>query len=103
MGPRSTCVDDFSGPLAVGAILLSSIVAFELWSTLARVRHGRGKPTRDGSRLSLPVLSKWLCSMMTMPGPLAPFELQLEAIGKPIGAYDVLLRAGRPGDAARHS
>jgi tRNA(fMet)-specific endonuclease VapC len=66
-------------------ILVSSIVAFELW-------YGVAKSQRKDSN------TQRLEAFFAGPLEWTLFDEELEAIGKPIGAYDVLLA----GQARRH-
>jgi len=77
-------------------VLVSAVVAFELW-------YGVGKSARGESNARL------VETFLAGPVSLLPFEFEdarvagrvrasLEAVGKPIGAYDVLIA----GQALRH-
>ena len=77
-------------------VLVSAVVAFELW-------YGVGKSARGGSNAQM------VETFMSGPVSLLPFDFEdakvagrvrasLEAVGKPIGAYDVLIA----GQALRH-
>jgi tRNA(fMet)-specific endonuclease VapC len=78
------------------AILLSSIVAFELWSGLPRSHRKDGNTMRLDAFLAGPL--EWSLFDEEDARAAGTVRAELEAIGKPIGAYDVLLA----GQARRH-
>ena len=82
------------------AILLSSIVAFELWYGVARSHRKESNTMRLDAFLAGPL--EWSLFDEEDARAAGTVRAELEAIGKPIGAYDVLL-AGQAGDIARRS
>jgi tRNA(fMet)-specific endonuclease VapC len=77
-------------------ILLSSIVAFELWYGVAKSRHKASNTVRLDAFFAGPL--EWTQFDELDASAAGTIRAELEAIGKPIGAYDVLLA----GQARRH-
>jgi len=75
-------------------ILLSSLVAFELWYG-RREKASARKATPSDSRHSLQAPSNGRSSTTKTREQAGTIRAELEAAGKPIGAYDVL--SGRSG------
>jgi tRNA(fMet)-specific endonuclease VapC len=77
-------------------ILLSSIVAFELWYGVAKSQRTESNTLRLDAFLAGPL--EWTLFDEEDARAAGTIRAELEAIGKPIGAYDVLLA----GQARRH-
>ena len=77
-------------------ILLSSIVAFELWYGVAKSQHKESNTVRLDAFFAGPL--EWTLFDEEDARAAGTIRAELEAIGKPIGAYDVLLA----GQARRH-
>ena len=77
-------------------ILLSSIVAFELWYGVAKSQRKDSNTQRLGTFFAGPL--KWTFFDEEDARAAGAVRAELAAIGKPIGAYDVLLA----GQARRH-
>lgn len=71
------------------AILLSSIVAFELWYGVARSQRKESNARRLETFFAGPL--EWTVFDEDDARTAGDVRAELEAIGKPIGAYDVLL------------
>ena len=78
------------------AILLSSIVAFELWYGVAKSQRRDSNTQRLDAFCAGPL--EWTLFDEEDARAAGAVRAELEAIGKPIGAYDVLLA----GQARRH-
>jgi tRNA(fMet)-specific endonuclease VapC len=78
------------------AILLSSIVAFELWYGVAKSQRKESNTMRLDAFFAGPL--EWSLFDEEDARAAGTVRAELEAIGKPIGAYDVLLA----GQARRH-
>lgn len=70
-------------------MLLSSIVAFELWYGVAKSRRKEGNARRLEAFLAGPL--EWTLFDEDDARAAGAVRAELEAAGKPIGAYDVLL------------
>ncbi len=79
------------------AILLSSIVAFELWYGVAKSQRKESNATRLDAFFAGPL--EWTLFDEEDARAAGTIRAKLEVVGKPIGAYDVLLA----GQARRHS
>ena len=77
-------------------ILLSSIVAFELWYGVAKSQRKENNTARLDAFVAGPL--EWTLFDEEDARAAGTIRAELEAIGKPIGAYDVLLA----GQARRH-
>jgi tRNA(fMet)-specific endonuclease VapC len=77
-------------------ILLSSVVAFELWYGVAKSQGKESNTARLDAFLAGPL--EWTLFDEEDARAAGTIRAALEAIGKPIGAYDVLLA----GQARRH-
>ena len=77
-------------------ILLSSIVAFELWYGVAKSQRKDSNTQRLEAFFAGPL--EWTLFDEEDARAAGAIRAELEAIGKPIGAYDVLLA----GQARRH-
>lgn len=77
-------------------ILLSSIVAYELWYGVAKSQRKESHTLRLDAFLAGPI--EWTQFDEEDARAAGSIRAELEAIGKPIGAYDVLLA----GQARRH-
>lgn len=77
-------------------ILLSSIVAFELWYGVAKSQRKESNTVRLDAFLAGPL--EWTLFDEEDARAAGAIRAGLEALGKPIGAYDVLLA----GQARRH-
>jgi len=77
-------------------ILLSSIVAFELWYGVAKSQRKESNTVRLDAFFAGPL--EWTLFDEEDARAAGTIRAELEAIGKPIGAYDVLLG----GQARRH-
>ena len=77
-------------------ILVSSIVAFELWYGVAKSQRKEGNTQRLEAFFAGPL--EWTLFDDDDARAAGIVRAELEAIGKPIGAYDVLLA----GQAKRH-
>jgi tRNA(fMet)-specific endonuclease VapC len=77
-------------------ILLSSVVAFELWYGVAKSQRKESNTARLDTFLAGPL--EWTLFDEEDARAAGTIRTALEAIGKPIGAYDVLLA----GQARRH-
>lgn len=77
-------------------ILLSSIVAFELWYGVSKSQRKDSNTQRLEAFLAGPL--EWTLFDEDDARAAGAVRAELEAIGKPIGAYDVLLA----GQARRH-
>src|SRR3972149_10674591 len=77
-------------------ILLSSIVAFELWYGVANSRRKDGNTQRLGTFFAGPL--EWTLFDEEDARAAGAVRAELAAIGEPIGAYDVVLA----GQARRH-
>jgi tRNA(fMet)-specific endonuclease VapC len=77
-------------------ILLSSIVAYELWYGVAKSQRKESNTLRLDAFLAGPL--EWTLFDEEDARAAGSIRAELEAIGKPIGAYDVLLA----GQARRH-
>jgi tRNA(fMet)-specific endonuclease VapC len=77
-------------------ILLSSIVAFELWYGVAKSQRKESNARRLDAFFAGPL--EWTLFDEEDARAAGTIRAELEAIGKPIGAYDVLLA----GQARRH-
>ncbi len=77
-------------------ILLSSIVAFELWYGVANSQRKESNTQRLEAFFAGPL--EWTLFDEEDARAAGAIRAELEASGKPIGAYDVLL----PGQARRH-
>ena len=77
-------------------ILLSSIVTFELWYGVAKSQRKASNTVRLDAFFAGPL--EWTLFDEEDARAAGPIRAELEAIGKPIGAYDVLLA----GHARRH-
>jgi tRNA(fMet)-specific endonuclease VapC len=77
-------------------VLLSSIVAFELWYGVAKSQRKETNTVRLDAFFAGPL--EWTLFDEEDARAAGTIRAQLEAIGKPIGAYDVLLA----GQARRH-
>ena len=77
-------------------ILLSSIVVFELWYGVAKSQRKDSNTQRLETFLGGPL--EWTLFDEEDARAAGTIRAELEAIGKPIGAYDVLLA----GQARRH-
>jgi len=77
-------------------ILLSSIVAFELWYGVAKSQRKDSNTQRLEAFFAGPL--EWTLFDEEDARAAGAVRAELEAIGKPIGAYDVLLA----GQARRH-
>jgi tRNA(fMet)-specific endonuclease VapC len=78
-------------------ILLSSIVAFELWYGVAKSHRKESNAVRLDAFLAGPL--EWTLFDEEDARAAGTIRAELEVVGKPIGAYDVLLA----GQARRHS
>ena len=78
-------------------ILLSSIVAFELWYGVAKSQRKESNAVRLDAFLAGPL--EWTLFDEEDARAAGTIRAELEVVGKPIGAYDVLLA----GQARRHS
>ena len=78
-------------------ILLSSIVAFELWYGVAKSQRKESNAVRLAAFCAGPL--EWTLFDEEDARAAGTIRAELEAVGKPIGAYDVLLA----GQARRHS
>jgi tRNA(fMet)-specific endonuclease VapC len=70
-------------------ILLSSIVAFELWYGVAKSQRKEGNTQRLEAFLAGPL--DWAVFDEDDSQAAGTVRAELEAVGKPVGAYDVLL------------
>jgi tRNA(fMet)-specific endonuclease VapC len=70
-------------------ILLSSIVAFELWYGVAKSQRQEGNTQRLEAFFAGPL--EWAQFDEADARAAGTVRAELEAVGKPIGAYDVLL------------
>jgi tRNA(fMet)-specific endonuclease VapC len=70
-------------------ILLSSLVAFELWYGVEKSTRKADNTKRLEAFLSGPM--EWLLFDYDDASTAGTIRAELEAVGKPIGAYDVLL------------
>jgi tRNA(fMet)-specific endonuclease VapC len=70
-------------------ILLSSVVAFELWYGVAKTQRKDGNTQRLEAFFAGPL--EWTLFDEEDARAAGSIRAELEAIGKPIGAYDVLL------------
>ncbi len=70
-------------------ILLSSVVAFELWYGVAKNRHKEFNAQRLGTFFAGPL--EWTPFDDQDAREAGTLRAELEATGRPIGAYDVLL------------
>jgi tRNA(fMet)-specific endonuclease VapC len=70
-------------------ILLSSVVAFELWYGVAKSQRRDGNTQRLEAFFAGPL--EWTLFDEEDARAAGSIRAELEAIGKPIGAYDVLL------------
>jgi tRNA(fMet)-specific endonuclease VapC len=70
-------------------ILLSSIVAFELWYGVAKSQRKEGNTQRLEAFLAGPL--DWAVFDEDDSQAAGAVRAELEAVGKPVGAYDVLL------------
>jgi tRNA(fMet)-specific endonuclease VapC len=70
-------------------ILLSSIVAFELWYGVAKSQRKDSNTQRLEAFFAGPL--EWTLFDDEDPRAAGTVRAELEAVGKPIGAYDVLL------------
>jgi tRNA(fMet)-specific endonuclease VapC len=70
-------------------ILLSSVVAFELWYGVAKSQRKDGNTQRLEAFFAGPL--EWTLFDEEDARAAGSIRAELEAIGKPIGAYDVLL------------
>ena len=77
-------------------MLLSSIVAFELWYGVAKSQRKESNTVRLDAFFAGPL--EWTLFDEDDARAAGTIRAELEAIGKPIGAYDVLLA----GQARRH-
>ena len=77
-------------------MLLSSIVSFELWYGVAKSQRKEANTERLGAFFAGPL--EWTLFDEEDARAAGTIRAELEAIGKPIGAYDVLLA----GQARRH-
>ena len=77
-------------------MLLSSIVSFELWYGVAKSQRKEANTERLGAFLAGPL--EWTLFDEEDARAAGTIRAELESIGKPIGAYDVLLA----GQARRH-
>jgi tRNA(fMet)-specific endonuclease VapC len=77
-------------------ILVSSIVAFELWYGVAKTERKDSNTQRLEAFFAGPL--EWTLFDEEDARAAGTVRAELEAIGKPIGAYDVLLA----GQARRH-
>jgi tRNA(fMet)-specific endonuclease VapC len=77
-------------------ILLSSIVAFELWYDVAKSQRQESNTARLEAFLAGPL--EWALFDDEDARAAGTIRSELEAVGKPIGAYDVLVA----GQARRH-
>ncbi len=77
-------------------ILLSSVVAFELWYGVAKSQRKDGNTLRLDTFFAGPL--EWTLFDEEDARAAGTIRAELEAVGKPIGAYDVLLA----GQARRH-
>ena len=77
-------------------ILLSSVVAYELWYGVAKSQRKESNAARLDAFLAGPF--EWTLFDEEDARAAGTIRAALEAIGKPIGAYDVLLA----GQARRH-
>ncbi len=77
-------------------ILVSSVVAFELWYGVAKSQRKESNAARVDAFLAGPL--EWTLFDEEDARAAGTIRAELEAIGKPIGAYDVLLA----GQARRH-
>jgi tRNA(fMet)-specific endonuclease VapC len=71
------------------AILLSSIVAFELWYGVAKSQRIESNTRRLEAFLAGPL--EWVLFDDEDARVAGSIRAELEAAGKPVGAYDVLL------------
>ena len=71
------------------AILLSSVVAFELWYGVAKSQRTESNALRLEAFLAGPL--EWTQFDDADAREAGAIRAELEAIGKPIGAYDVLV------------
>ena len=71
------------------AILLSSVVAFELWYGVAKSQRQDGNTQRLEAFFAGPL--EWTPFDDGDARAAGTVRAELEAVGKPIGAYDVLL------------
>ena len=78
-------------------ILLSSIVAFELWYGVAKSQRKESNAVRLVAFFAGPL--EWTLFDEEDARAAGTIRAKLEVVGKPIGAYDVLLA----GQARRHS
>ena len=77
-------------------ILLSSIVTFELWDCVAKSQRKEMNTQRLETFLAGPL--EWVAFDEDDARAAGTVRAELEAVGRPIGAYDVLLA----GQARRH-
>lgn len=77
-------------------ILLSSVVAFELWYGVAKSQRKDGNTLRLDTFFAGPL--EWTLFDEEDARAAGTIRAELEAVGKPIGAYDVLLA----GQTRRH-
>ena len=77
-------------------MLLSSIVSFELWYGVAKSQRKEANTERLGAFFAGPL--EWTLFDEEDARAAGTIRAELESIGKPIGAYDVLLA----GQARRH-
>ena len=77
-------------------MLLSSIVSFELWYGVAKSQRKEANTERLGAFFAGPL--EWTLFDEEDARAAGTIRAELESIGKPIGAYDVLLA----GQALRH-
>ena len=78
-----------------GVILLSSIVAFELWYGVAKSQRKDSNTQRLETFLGGPL--EWALFDEDDARAAGTVRAELETVGRPVGAYDVLL----PGQARR--
>jgi tRNA(fMet)-specific endonuclease VapC len=71
------------------AVLLSSLVAFELWYGVAKSQRKESNTDRLEAFLAGPL--EWTLFDHEDARAAGALRAELEAVGKPIGAYDVLL------------
>ena len=72
-----------------GMILLSSVVAFELWYGVARSQRKESNAQRLEAFFAGPL--EWTLFDEDDARTAGTIRAEVEAVGKPVGAYDVLL------------